>query len=63
MKEAKIKLSHNIQHERPVDVTTPKEIKREIMQNLYMDPLDEDPFISTHCFLDDPNNSSEFCYE
>ncbi|RIB10878.1 hypothetical protein C2G38_2263281 [Gigaspora rosea] len=33
-KEAKVKLSHNIQHEKPVDVTTPEEIKREIMQNL-----------------------------
>ncbi|CAG8582761.1 7793_t:CDS:2 [Cetraspora pellucida] len=51
MKEAKIKLSHNIQHERPVDVTTFEEIKH------------EDPFISTHCFLDDSNNSSEFCYD
>ncbi|CAG8836558.1 27582_t:CDS:2, partial [Gigaspora margarita] len=25
--------------------------------------LDENPFISTHRFLDNPNNNSEFCYE
>ncbi|CAG8568352.1 3119_t:CDS:2, partial [Cetraspora pellucida] len=97
MKEAKIKLSHDFQHERPVDVTTPEEIKHEIIQNFYINSvqlrthicqrfdatqitskqinywwfifnqcffkLDEDPFISTHCFLDDPNNSSKFCYK
>ncbi|CAG8759024.1 447_t:CDS:2, partial [Gigaspora margarita] len=38
-KEAKVKLNHGIQHEKPVDVTTPEEIKREIMHNLHMDPV------------------------
>ncbi|KAF0544536.1 ATP-dependent DNA helicase pif1 [Gigaspora margarita] len=36
-KEAKVKLNHDIQHEKPVDVTTPEEIKREIMHNFHMD--------------------------
>ncbi|CAG8449799.1 23330_t:CDS:2 [Gigaspora rosea] len=38
-KEAKVKLNHDIQHEKPVDVTTPEEIKYEIMHNHHMDPV------------------------
>ncbi|CAG8759068.1 16617_t:CDS:1, partial [Racocetra fulgida] len=38
-KEVKVKLSHDIQHEKPIDVSTPEEIKHEIMQNLHMDPV------------------------
>ncbi|CAG8718190.1 18943_t:CDS:2, partial [Racocetra fulgida] len=34
-----IDLKHDIFHERPVDVTTPIEIKQEIKANLHMDPL------------------------
>ncbi|RIB30333.1 hypothetical protein C2G38_2152978 [Gigaspora rosea] len=38
-KEAKVKLNHDIQHEKPVDITIPEEIKREIM----------DMFVLTDC--------------
>ncbi|CAG8658416.1 12486_t:CDS:2 [Ambispora gerdemannii] len=38
-KEISVKLCHNIQHEKPIDLTTPPEIKYEIMENLYMDPV------------------------
>ncbi|CAG8583151.1 4753_t:CDS:2 [Ambispora gerdemannii] len=38
-REAMIGFHHNIQHEKPVDITTPPEVKREIMQNLHMDPV------------------------
>ncbi|CAG8830959.1 10135_t:CDS:2, partial [Gigaspora margarita] len=77
-KEAKVKLNHDIQHEKPVNVTTPEEIKCKIIYNLHIDlaqlrmhicqkfdtlQLDDDPFTSTHQFLDNPNNNSEFCYE
>ncbi|CAG8488538.1 9781_t:CDS:2 [Scutellospora calospora] len=39
VKEAKIKLSHDFQHEKPIDITTPEEIKNEIIQNLYIDSV------------------------
>ncbi|CAG8519174.1 11731_t:CDS:2 [Ambispora gerdemannii] len=38
-REAMIRFHHNIQHEKPVDITTPPEVKHEIMQNLHMDPV------------------------
>jgi len=38
-KEAMAKLSHDCQHEHPVDVTMPPEVKQEIEKNLHMDPL------------------------
>ncbi|KAF0497175.1 ATP-dependent DNA helicase pif1 [Gigaspora margarita] len=38
-KELKIKLSHDIYHEKLVDITIPEEIKNKIMQNLHMDPV------------------------
>ncbi|CAG8660971.1 799_t:CDS:2, partial [Ambispora gerdemannii] len=38
-KEVSIKLCHDIQHEKPIDLTIPPEIKHEIMENLYMDPV------------------------
>ncbi|CAG8634138.1 8044_t:CDS:2, partial [Cetraspora pellucida] len=38
-KKVKIKFSHDIHHKKLIDVTTPEEIKCEIMQNLYMDPI------------------------
>jgi hypothetical protein len=37
-KEAMAKLSHDCQHEHPVDVTMPPEVKQEIEKNLHMDP-------------------------
>ncbi|CAG8735015.1 2562_t:CDS:1, partial [Racocetra fulgida] len=39
VKKAKIKFSYDIYHKKLVDVATPKEIKYEIIQNLYMDPI------------------------
>ncbi|CAG8695212.1 4702_t:CDS:2, partial [Cetraspora pellucida] len=38
-KEAKVVLKHKLIHNAPVDVTTPPEIKQEIMDNLNMDPV------------------------
>jgi len=38
-KEVIAKLCHDVQHEHPVDVTTPPEVKQEIEKNLHMDPL------------------------
>ncbi|KAF0542080.1 hypothetical protein F8M41_004777 [Gigaspora margarita] len=38
-KRSKSKLNHDIQHEKPVEITTPEEIKHEIMHNLHMDPV------------------------
>ncbi|CAG8660191.1 2192_t:CDS:1, partial [Ambispora gerdemannii] len=38
-KEAMVRFLHDIQHEKPVDITTPPEVKHEIMQNLHMDPV------------------------
>ncbi|KAF0543587.1 ATP-dependent DNA helicase pif1 [Gigaspora margarita] len=73
-KEAKVKFNHDIQHEKPVDVTTPEEIKCEIMHNLHMDPMQ----LRTHLRQrfdalqvtpkqiitgDNSNNNGEFCYE
>ncbi|CAG8552189.1 12724_t:CDS:2 [Ambispora gerdemannii] len=66
-KEVLVKLCHNIQHEKPIDLTTPPEIKHEIMENLYMDSrfykLDEDSVISAHRFLENLNNNNQFCFE
>jgi hypothetical protein len=38
-KKATAKLIHEILHDKPIDVTTPPEVKREIEQNLHLDPL------------------------
>ncbi|CAG8456975.1 13112_t:CDS:2 [Racocetra fulgida] len=38
-KEIRIKLSHDIQHEKPINVMTSEEIKREIMLNIHMNPV------------------------
>ena len=38
-KEATVKLKHEILHEKPIDVSTPPEVKQEIENNLHMDPL------------------------
>ncbi|CAG8658823.1 12341_t:CDS:2, partial [Ambispora gerdemannii] len=38
-REAMIRFHHNIQHEKPVDITIPPEVKHEIMQNLHMNPV------------------------
>ncbi|CAG8628855.1 3812_t:CDS:1, partial [Acaulospora morrowiae] len=52
--EVIVKLRHDIQHEKPVDVTTPSEIKSEIMQNLHMDPVQ----LRVHFHQKFDNNSS-----
>ncbi|CAG8728098.1 24745_t:CDS:2, partial [Gigaspora rosea] len=38
-KKVKVKHNHDIQHKKPIDVTTPEKIKCEIMHNLHMDPV------------------------
>lgn len=38
-REATARLQHDVQHEQPVDVTMPLEVKQEIEKNLHMDPL------------------------
>ncbi|CAG8605470.1 14635_t:CDS:2 [Cetraspora pellucida] len=38
-KGAIVMFCHDIQYEKPIDVTTPLEVKQEIMQNLHMDPI------------------------
>ncbi|CAG8762919.1 12597_t:CDS:1, partial [Gigaspora rosea] len=38
-KEAKVVLAHKLIHDVPIDITTPPEIKQEIMDNLNMDPV------------------------
>ncbi|CAG8692859.1 5835_t:CDS:2, partial [Ambispora gerdemannii] len=72
-REAMIGFHHNIQHEKPVDITTPPEVKREIMQNLHMDPWltscqhfyksDEDHVVSARHFLKGSHTvASELCF-
>ncbi|CAG8600884.1 8943_t:CDS:2, partial [Scutellospora calospora] len=53
-------------YEKPIDTTTPEEIKNEIMHNLHIVSwlvlnqhffkLDEDPVILAHRFLEDSQN-------
>jgi len=38
-KAAMVKLRHEVLHEKPMDVTTPSEVKQEIKQNLHLDPV------------------------
>ena len=37
--EATVKLNHDILHEKPVDIATPEEMKKEIQANVHMDPV------------------------
>ncbi|CAG8786521.1 43781_t:CDS:2 [Gigaspora margarita] len=61
--KAKVVLKHKLLYERPVNVTTPSEIKQEISKNLDLNPIELHKISSMYVFNQQQENEYELCYQ